>query len=530
MTLATPTVHGVEGFLSGPQPSPASMADQLGGGPGTPDQPYGRGKRIALVLGPVLFVALLALPTLPGLDPTGQRVLALTLWMAAWWMTEAVPLGATSLLPLVALPLLGVVDIGTAAAAYAEPTIFLFMGGFFLAGAFQKWDLHRRFALSVLARVGARPRRLILASMVVTAGLSMWVSNTATAVMMLPIGLAIAMEAGGGGRSGSSPWRYGFRTVLMLAIAYGASFGGLATLVGSPPNLIFAGQSASLYPELGEVGFLRWMLLGFPIAAVFTGLAWLYLSYVVLEPETTADVDIEDLARRRADLGPMGRPRWIVTIVFALTVLAWVFKTDLELGAVTVPGWATAMGLEIHDGAIALIAALALFLAPADLGEGEFVLDWKTAVGIPWEVLILFGGGFSLAAGFTSSGLAGWLGDLLGGLGVLPLPLLILTLCVIVIVGSEIASNTALTALILPVVAASADGLGLHPYWLMIPATLAASTGFMLPVATPPNAVAFASGYVTGPQMARVGLVLDIIGALLVTAASLTLLPLVFGL
>ncbi len=491
---------------------------------------YGWSKRVALGLGPLLFMALLVLPTLPGLDPPAQRVLGLALWMAAWWMTEAVPLGATSLLPLVALPLLGVVDIGTAAAAYAEPTIFLFMGGFLLAGAFQKWDLHRRFALAVLARVGARPRRLILAFMVVTAVLSMWVSNTATAVMMLPIGLAIAMEAGGGAPSGSSPWRYGFRTVLMLGIAYAASFGGLATLVGTPPNLIFAGQSASLYPELGEVGFLRWMLLGVPIAVVFTGLAWLYLSYIVLEPETAADVNADQLARRRGDLGAMGRPQWTVTLVFLLTVLAWVFKTDLQLGAVTIPGWATALGLEIHDGAIALIAALVLFLTPADLAEGEFVLDWKTAVGIPWEVLILFGGGFSLAAGFTRSGLASWLGDLLGGLGVLPLPLLIFALCAIVIAGSEIASNTALAALILPVVAATAEGLGLHPYWLMIPATLAASTGFMLPVATPPNAVAFASGYVTAPQMARAGFVLDLLGALLVTAASLTLLPLVFGL
>ncbi len=506
------------------------MTEPLGAGPGTPDQAYGWGKRVALLLGPVLFVALLVLPTVPGLGPAGQRVLGLTLWMAAWWMTEAVPLGATSLLPLVAFPILGVVDIGTAASAYAEPTIFLLMGGFFVAGAFQKWDLHRRFALTVLARVGARPRRLILAFMVVTAVLSMWVSNTATAVMMLPIGLAIAMEAGGGGRSGGSPWRYGFRTVLMLGIAYAASFGGLATLVGTPPNLIFAGQSASLYPELGEVGFLRWMLLGLPITVVFTGLAWLYLAYVVLEPETTADIDPGDLARRRSALGTMGRGQWIVTVVFILTVLAWVFKTDLSLGAITVPGWATALGLEIHDGAIALIAALLLFVAPADLSEGEFVLDWKTAVGIPWEVLILFGGGFSLAAGFTRSGLATWLGGLLGGLGGLPLPLLILTLCVIVIIGSEIASNTAMTALLLPVVAATAEGLGLHPYWLMIPATLAASTGFMLPVATPPNAVAFASGYVTAPQMARVGLILDIVGALLVTAASLTLLPLVFGL
>lgn len=506
------------------------MADR--GGDPDGEEGYPRAKKIGLVAGPVLFALVLLAPTPEGLGRPGQAVLATALWMAAWWITEAIPLGVTSLLPLVALPVLDVLGPAEVARSYADPAVFLFMGGFILAQAFQRWGLHERVAYGILSRVGASPRRLVLAFMVVTAGLSMWVSNTATAVMMLPIGVAVAGKAGSAGRAGGSSWRYGLRTVLMLGIAYAASIGGLATLVGTPPNLIFAGQVGRLVPGAPEISFLRWMLLGVPLAAVYLAAAWAYLAYVVLSPDAAqgAVEGSEKLEAQEAALGPMGRPQWAVAIVFVVTVLAWIFRADLALGAVTIPGWATQLGLDVHDGTVAMVAAIVLFLIPVDLEEGEFVMDWETAVGIPWEVLILFGGGFALAAGFTSTGVAAWLATRLTGLAGLPLPLLILTVCVVVIVGSEIASNTALTALMLPVLAASADGLGLDPLWVMVPATLAASTGFMLPVATPPNAVAFASGYVTAPEMARVGFVLDLMGAVFVTIASLTLMPLVFGL
>ncbi|MDX1611626.1 MAG: SLC13 family permease, partial [Candidatus Thermoplasmatota archaeon] len=314
----------------------------------------------------------------------------------------------------------------------------------------------------------------------------------------------------------------------MLGIAYAASIGGMATLVGTPPNLLFAGQAPTLAPGTGEVSFARWMLLGLPLSVAYLSLAWAYLAFLVLRPSPTPSDP--PAPSRPAPQAPMTWPQRAVTFVFLATVFAWVFKTDLDLGAFTLPGWATWLGLEVHDATIALTAALILFVLPSGRGRRDFVLDWRTAASIPWEVLILFGGGFALAQGFVASGLAERLGALLSALDVLPLPLVILALCVVVVVGSEIASNTALTAIILPVAAATAQGMGLHPYWLMVPATLAASTGFMLPVATPPNAVAFASGYVTAPQMAKAGVVLDLLGILLVTAASLTLLPWAFSL
>jgi sodium-dependent dicarboxylate transporter 2/3/5 len=361
----------------------------------------------------------------------------------------------------------------------------------------------------------------------------MWVSNTATAMMMLPIGMAVASQVG---LESSDPHNSAagdnFGAGLMLGIAYAASIGGMATLIGTPPNVIFAGQVRQLFPELGEVGFLRWMLVGVPLAGVYLLLTWLYLAFVVmrfssgLQPHKGGQA----LSAQRAELGPMSRGERVVMTVFFLTVAAWVFRADLVIGPRTIPGWSTWLGLELHDGTIAVAAALLLFLIPIDLKRGQFVLDWAWAVRIPWEVLFLFGGGFALATGFRVTGLAEWLAGALQLLAVLPLGIMMLVLCLIVIFASEIASNTALASLLLPILAATATGLDIHPYLLMLPATLAASCGFMLPVATPPNAVAFASGYVTAPQMMRVGLVLDVLGAILVTLAVSTLGRAVFAL
>lgn len=492
---------------------------------------FERRQVLGLVTGPALFALMLILPPPAGMPPQAMRLVALVLFMATWWMTEAVPLAAASLLPIVLLPVLGIMKPEAAVAPYADPTIFLFLGGFFLAASFQKWGLHRRVALLILSAIGTAPHRLVLGFMVATAGISMWVSNTATAMMLLPIGLAVASQAGLDAGPHGRHETFTFRAILMLAIAYAASIGGIATLIGTPPNLIFAGQVTRLFPEFGEIGFMRWMLLAFPLAAVYLVLAWLFLAYGLMRvPAAGAQAGRDALQAQRAALGPMSLGERVVVTVFFLTVAAWVFRVDIPLGRLVIPGWSTRLGLSVHDGTIAIAAATLLFVIPTNLRAGKFVLDWASAVRIPWEVLLLFGGGFALAAGFRETGLDQWLAGGFGRLAVLPPLVMIFLLCLMIIAASEIASNTALVTLILPVLAATANAVGIHPFLLMLPATLAGSCGFMLPVATPPNAIAFASGYITTRQMARAGLALDLLGAVLVTLFVYLLGRPVFGL
>ncbi len=492
---------------------------------------FERRQLFGLVIGPTLFALMLILPAPAGMPPQAMRLVALVLFMATWWMTEAVPLAAASLLPIVLLPVLGIMKPEAAVAPYADPTIFLFLGGFFLAAAFEKWGLHRRVALFILSAIGTAPHRLVLGFMVATAGISMWVSNTATAMMLLPIGLAVASQAGLDATPHDRRGTFTFRAVLMLAIAYAASIGGIATLIGTPPNLIFAGQVTRLFPEFGEVGFMRWMLLAFPLAAVYLVLAWLFLAYGLMRvpADGGAQAGRDALRSQRSALGPMSLGERVVVTVFSLTVAAWVFRVDIPLGRFILPGWSTRLGLSVHDGTIAIAAATLLFVIPTHLRAGKFVLDWEAAVRIPWEVLLLFGGGFALAAGFKETGLDQWLAGVFGRLAALPPLVMIFLLCLVVITASEIASNTALVTLILPVLAATAKAVGIHPFLLMLPATLAGSCGFMLPVATPPNAIAFASGYITTRQMARAGLALDLLGAVLVTVFVYLLGRPIFG-
>jgi solute carrier family 13 (sodium-dependent dicarboxylate transporter), member 2/3/5 len=352
-------------------------------------------------------------------------------------------------------------------------------------------------------------------------------------MIMLPIGVAvvsqIGLEAINPHENGNGN---GFGTVFMLGIAYAASIGGMATLIGTPPNLIFAGQVRQRFPELGEIGFLRWMLVGVPLAGVYLLLTWLYLGFIRLRlvPKSTPAASREALSMQRAALGTMSRGEWAVMMVFVLTVAAWVFRADTVVGPLTIPGWSARLGLEVHDGTVAVAAALLLFLILVSLKSGQFTSDWAWAVRTPWEVLLLFGGGFALANTFRLTGLGAWLATELGMLAALPLGLMMLVLCVVVIFASEIASNTALASRLLPILAATATAVNIHPYLLMLPAILAASCGFMLPVATPPNAVAFASGYVTVPQMVRAWLVIDLLGVLLLTLAVTALGRSVFGL
>lgn len=484
-----------------------------------------------------MFALLLLLPAPEGMALDAWRTAAIGALMAIWWVTEPIPIPATALLPLLLFPLLGVAPIGPTAAPYADPVIFLFMGGFMMAAAMQRWDLHRRMALTIISAMGTRPHNLVGGFMAATAFLSMWVSNTATAVMMLPIGLsvthlvrevrraergAMAQAAGppAGPRDGDGEGdEDGFEVSLMLGIAYAASIGGFATLIGTPPNALFAGFMRQVYGV--EIGFGQWMLVGVPLTLVILPLCWLLLTRVTSPIRLREIPGGRELIRSEMSaLGPVSRPEKWILLVFTLTALAWVLRPLL---GEALPGGS------LSDAGIAVAAALILFLIPIDLRAGTFVLNWEWASRLPWDVLILFGGGLSLADAITRTRLAEWIGGELSGLQTWPLLLILLVVIVITVALSELASNTATAAAFLPVVASLAVGIGENPLLLVVPAALAASCGFMMPVSTPPNAIAYGSGYVTIPQMARAGVWLDLVCIAVITAFAYLLVGTVFG-
>ncbi len=494
------------------------------------DKPYGPRHRFGLFLGPILFVAVLV--TLEGcLGREACRVAAVAVLMATWWICESIPLAATSLIPLAAFPLMKIVPAREVAASYASPEIYLFMGGFFIAVAMQRWDLHRRIALWIVHIVGVKGDRIILGFMVSTAFLSMWISNTAATMMMLPIGVAVIMTLEAHARSSET---FGsFRIVLMLSIAYAANIGGIGTLIGTPPNIVFAAQVRSLFPEAGEISFVRWMSVGLPLVIVFIPLTWIFLTKIVFRG---AHIDIgtggsEVISEQRSKLGRITTGEKRTLIVFVLTVLAWITRGDIRLGSVTLYGWASVMSLGeyIHDSTIAIAAAIALFVLPVDWKRGIFVLNWKAAREIPWGILILFGGGIALGRGFSQSGLAARIAGGMDLASAAPLVLIVILIALLVTFLTEVTSNTAIATIFLPILAATAVGLGLHPFLMMIPATISASCAFMLPVATPPNAIVFSSGFVPMTGMVRAGIFMNLIGVVLVTLVLYLLVIPIFG-
>ncbi len=474
-------------------------------------------KTVFLFLGILLFGVLIALPPPSGMPAAGWRVAAVVALMAAWWVGEAIPVPVTALVPVILFPLLGVSTLKAAAAPYANPLIFLFLGGFVIALAFERWHLHRRVAVAVLIRVGTRPAPLIGGFMAATAALSMWVSNTATTVMMLPIGLSVIGLLHRGGDNPGAEDR-NFAIAILLGIAYAASIGGLGTLVGTPPNAFLA---AYFGEKLGiTVGFGQWLLIGLPAVAVLLPIAWVMLTKLVYP---VGDAPIEDadaiLRRERAEIGPITGEEVRVALVFAATGLAWVFRPAIN-GAFP--------GLGLTDPAIALIGAVALFVIPARLEQGTFLMNWDWAKRLPWGTLLLFGGGLSLASAMGDSGLAAWISEAFSAHQTLPLPVLLLIFVATVIFLTEITSNTATAAVFLPVVVAFAAGLGVDPLSFAVPVALAASCAFMMPVATPPNAIVFGSGHVTIPDMVRAGFWLNLI-AIAVIAGGGALAVGVFG-
>lgn len=489
----------------------------------TIEGPSARG-RVGLALGSALFLLMLILPAPAGLGAAAWRVAAAGVLMATWWVTEAIPIPATALLPLALFPLLGVSDIREAAAPFANPIIYLFLGGFLIARAMEATGLPRRIALSSIRLLGARPRSIIAGVMASCAFLSMWVSNTATALMMLPIGLSLVALVPDGDPAIESPGANGersrFGTALMLAIAYSCSIGGMGTLIGTPPNAFLAGFMLETYGV--TIGFAEWMLLGVPMVLVGLPVCYVLLTRVAFPIGSRELPGGRELVHREAEaLGPMSKAERRVAVVFVITALAWMTRPLL----VRHVGWLSGLS----DAGIAMTAALALFVMPSGSTNGGRLLDWRLARETPWGILILFGGGLSLAAAIETTGLSGWLGAGVGGLTQWPLPLLMLTVVVAVIFLTELTSNTATAATFLPVLGGVALGLARDPLLLAVPAALAASGAFMLPVATPPNAIVYGSGAVRIEHMVRAGLWLNAAFAVLVTLAAYLLLPLVFG-
>lgn len=469
-----------------------------------------------LLAGPTIFSLILILGIPQGISLSSRIVLATALLMAIWWVTEALPIFATSLIPLVVFPIGKVTTASEVSTSYMDTTIVLFMGGFFLAMAIQRCDLHKRIALAIISLRGEDLTGLVLGFMAACAFLSMWVSNTATAIMMLPIATAVIVQLQSSGLNPKSR----FPVVLLLAVAYSASVGGISTLIGTPPNIVFTSQFSALFPDREEISFGKWMLVGIPFTVVFLSIIWFFLTHIYTRlSKEKFEVAKELIAQQRINLGEMNRTQKGVSIIFFLTAAAWIFRRDLTLGSFTLPGWSSLLGVAdyVHDSTVAIMASLLLFMIPADWKKREFLLDWEWAVKIPWGILLLFGGGIALARGFQVTGLANWIGQQLIFFKELPTPLLVLILCLIVSFMTELTSNVATITLFMPILAGTSTALDISPELLMIPATMSASCAFMLPVATPPNAIVFGSQYVTIPDMCRAGFWLNLIGALIIT-------------
>lgn len=483
--------------------------------------------RLGLFLGPVLAIIILVFFDLEPGNPSVTRTAAVAILMATWWITEAIPISATALLPIVLFPLLGVMKGKDVAPIYFNHIIFLFIGGFIVALAMQKWNLHRRIALRIILLIGTGPKRIILGFMAATAFLSMWISNTATTMMMVPIALAVIFKLEdnfGGDRVRK------FSMGLLISIAYAASIGGTATLIGTPPNLSFSRILTIYFPQAPEISFAAWFAFGLPYALVFLIITWWILTLFFVPRGEDYKVDRQEMDREYKKLGRAGFEEKAILSAFVLLAVLWLFRQNITIGTFVIPGWSNLMPEPgfIDDGTVAMIIAVLLFLIPARSKAGR-LMDWKTAVKLPWGIVILFGGGFALASSFKVSGLSAWLGGQLAGLEGVSAIIIVPVVSLMMTFMTELTSNTATTEMILPILGSLSVAIQTNPLLLMIPATLSASCAFMLPVATPPNAIIFGTERVSILKMARIGLVFNIIGVVLVTLAVFLIGNLVFG-
>ena len=474
-------------------------------------------KQFGLILGPLLFTFTLLFFKPEGLSPEGIAVLATTLWVAFWWIFEVVPIAVTAMLPIILFPITGAMELSTTTAAFGHKYVFLYIGGFILAIAIEKWNLHKRIALTVINIIGTSVSRIILGFMLATAFLSMWISNTATTVMMLPIGMAIILQLKDNPETKEDENEI-FGKALMLAIAYSASIGGVATLIGTPPNLIFAGILEEQYNI--EMTFSKWIIYGLPISITLLYICWKYLTTIAFKfKQKDFPGGKAEIKRLLKNLGKISYEEKIVLTVFCITAFLWITRSFLI--SKLIPA--------IDDTIIAMASATILFILPTKNRKEKKIINWESAVKLPWGILLLFGGGLALAEGFKTSGLAQWIGSQITQFENLPLFALLFVLIFAVNFLTEITSNLATTAMLLPIIAPIALVLDVHPFTLMVGITVAASCAFMLPVATPPNAIVFGSGYLKIPDMMKTGIWMNIISIILIALITYYLLPLLWG-
>jgi len=473
-------------------------------------------KNIGFIGGPGVFVLILLLFHPDGMSREANAILASTAWVAVWWITEVIPIAVTALLPILLFPLSGGLGLAQTTAAFGHKYVFLYIGGFIIAIGIERWGLHKRMALNIINFIGTNVSSMILGFMIATAFLSMWISNTATAVMMLPIGMAIVAQLRDNPATSENE-NLIFGRALMLAIAYSASIGGMATLIGTPPNLVLAGVVKKTYGV--EITFSQWIVFGLPISLTLLFICWRYLTNVAFKfKQKEFPGGRAEIKRQLRNLGKITYEEKMILAVFVFTAVAWITRSFLLKKFIPA----------IDDTIIAMFGGMVLFLLPTKT-KGKKLMDWETAVKLPWGILLLFGGGLAIATGFQETGLAEWIGQQMGSLKGVGLLLILLVIITSVNFLTEITSNLATTAMLLPVLAAMAATIDVHPYILLIGATVAASCAFMLPVATPPNAVVFGSGYLTIPDMMKAGFWMNIISIILLTAVTYFVLPMLWG-
>ncbi len=472
-------------------------------------------KFIGFFLGITVFLAILLFTDLEPGKPEVTATMAVAALMAIWWISETVPLAVTALLPIVLFPALGVLDGKAVSETYVNHIIFIFIGGFMMALAMEKWNLHKRIALKLLVFIGVSPGRILLGFMAATAFLSMWISNSATAMMMIPIVISVVMSLEESLSIGSITK---YATGLFLAIAYGASIGGMSTLVGSPTNLVCPKILTMLYPGAPEISFTGWLAFALPVSLVMLVVVWIVIYFIFKPKQKWENIDKGHFRKAYKELGKSSHEERIVFILFLALALLWITRTGISFNGFTIPGWSRIFKVPsyINDGTVAIFISIILFVFPSRQGNGGRIMDWKTAQKLPWNIVLLFGGGFALALGFQSSGLAVWFGEqLLWTKGIHPY-LILLAVVTLMSFLTELTSNVASTQMLLPVFATLAISSGNNPMLLMIPATLASSLAFMLPTATPPNAIIFGTNRIQISTMVRTGFILNIAGILVV--------------
>ena len=473
-----------------------------------------KSKLIGLLIGLALLALSVLLPPPPGMQPEALRALGVALLMASWWVSECIPIYATAFVPIALFPILGILDSSTTAENYGHNYVLMLLGGFFLAKSIEISGLHKRLALFIIKRLGTNRRKLILSFMIATAMLSFWIANVAVVLLMLPIAIAII------DKEEHSVHKANFGIAMMLAIAYAASIGGTGSLIGTPPNMVFAGVMEKMFPDAREIDFLEWMKIGVPIVIVLIPIIWFYI-IKYFKINGTFEGSKEIIEAEIISLGKISTYEKRVFMVFLFTAVGWIFRKDLDLGAFVFPGWSSILGVKeyVHDSTVAIIAALLLFIIPSGKkdSESKTLLNWKSAASVPWGVVMIVGGGYAIADSFKQTGLADYLGNALSFISVYP-PIIILVIVItLMIFITEINSNTATANIFLPVLATMAIAGSINPYLLMIPATFACSFSFMLPSGTGTNAVIFGSNRVTISEMAKCGLGLNFLGIILLT-------------